>query len=134
MWTASAGRESKEKKAGRRRTPLGDDDSLPIDGDASRTSRSDTKATFSLALEPPLRSLVISQIGLESFQASAIVILYPLLLIPGKDAILNHLGLNGDTGKPLEAEPTLPVELVFGRDSSDGESGLDTDTPLSRVV
>jgi hypothetical protein len=119
--------EGKQGKGG----AFGGGNNLPVDSKASGASRSDTKTTFSLALEPSLRPLVISQVRLESLKASAIVILYPLLLVLGEHTILNHLGLDGDTGKPLEAEPAVTVELVFGLDPSDDECGFETDTPLS---
>lgn len=107
---------------------------IPVDADTSRTSGRDTKVTAGLTLEPRQCPLVISQVGLELFQASAIVILHPLLLVLGKHTILDHLGLNGDTGEPLKTEPALAVKLAFGLDSSHGEGGFYPDTELSRKV
>ena len=62
------------------------------------------------------------------------MILHPLLLALGEHTILDHLGLDGDTGKSLEAEPTLAVEFVFRPNSSHDEGGFDTDTPLAGKV
>ena len=62
------------------------------------------------------------------------MVLYPLFLVLGKHTILDHLGLDGDTSKSLEAEPTLAVELAFGLDSSHGEGGFDADTEFSGKV
>ena len=114
--------------------PEGRDDLIPIDADTSRARGRDTKATFSLALEPPHSPLVISQVGLELLQASAIVVLHPLLLVLSKHTILDHLGLDGDAGESLEAEPALAVELAFGLDSSYGEGRFDADTEFSGKV
>jgi hypothetical protein len=71
---------------------------------------------------------------LELLQASAIVILHPLLLVLGKHTILDHLGLDRDTGKSLEAEPGLAIGLAFGLDSAHSEGGFDADTPLSGKI
>lgn len=109
-------------------------DLIPVDTETSRTSGSDTKTTLGLTLEPSQRPLVFSQVGFEPLKASAIVILHPLLLVLGEHTVLDHLGLNGNTGKSLETEPTLAVELVFGFDSSHDEGGFDADTPLSGKI
>lgn len=115
--------------AGRKRCAGGGNNLIPVNGDTSGTRRSDTKATFGLTLEPSLRPFVVTQVGFELLQASAIVILHPLLLVLGKHAILNHLGLNGDAGESLKAKPAFAVEIVFGLDPSHRKSRFDTDTP-----
>lgn len=112
----------------------GQDNLVPVDTDASRTRRRDAKTTFSLTLEPSLSPLVISQVGFELLQASAVVVLHPLFLVLGEHTIPDHLGLNGDTSKPLEAEPAAPVELVLGLDSPHDEGGFGADAPLSGKV
>jgi len=119
---------------GREHAREGWDSLIPVDAEPPRTRGCDTKTTFSLTLEPPLRPLVFTQVRFKLLVASAIVVLHPLLLVLGEHTILDHLGLDGDTGKSLEAEPTLAVELVFGFDSSNGEGGFDADTPLSGNV
>ena len=58
----------------------------------------------------------------------------PLFLVLGEHTILNHLVLDGDTSKPLEAEPTVAIELVFGLDSPHDKGGFDADTPFSGKV
>ena len=97
------------------------------DANASRTSERDTKST-SLTLEPLQRPLVIPQIRLEKLQTLAIVILHPLLLVLRKDTTLDHLGLDGYPGKPLEAKPAAVVEFGFDLDSLHGEGRFDADT------
>ena len=104
---------------------------IPVDADTSRTSGRDTKVTAGLTLEPRQCPLVISQVGLELFQASAIVILHPLLVVLGKHIALDHLGLDRYIGKSLKAEPAAVVEIGFGTDSSYGEGRFNPDTELS---
>jgi hypothetical protein len=110
------------------------DDLVPVDAPTSRAGGSDTKTTLGLTLEPPQGPLVVTQVGLESLVASAVVILHPLLLILVEHTVLDHLGLNGDAGKALETEPAIAVELVLGLNSSHGEGGFDADAPISRRV
>jgi len=57
------------------------DDLVPVDAPTSRAGGSNTKTTLGLTLEPPQGPLVVTQVGLESLVASAVVILHPLLLI-----------------------------------------------------
>lgn len=107
---------------------------IPVDTDSSRTGGSDANATIGLTLEPFQRPLVVPQVGFELVKASAIVILHPLLLLLGDHTILDHLGLDGDAGKSLEAEPAVAVELVPGLDSAHSEGGFDPDTPFARKI
>jgi len=62
------------------------------------------------------------------------MVLDPLFLVLGERTVLDHLGLDGDTGKSLEAEPAIAVEIVFCSDSSHGKGGFNTNTPLTGKV
>jgi hypothetical protein len=132
--SVSCGRKGKvtsDRTRERSMSSEGRENLTPVDTDTSRTRGGDAETTLSLTLEPSQGPLVISQVRFELFQASAVVILHPLFLVLGKHTILNHLGLNGDTSKALEAEPAVAVELVFGLDSPHDESGFDADTKFS---
>jgi len=106
----------------------------PLDANPSGTGGGHTKTALCFTLEPCLCPLVISQVGLELLQASAIVVPDPLLLVLGERTILDHLGLYGDAGESLEPKPTLAVEIVFRFDSSHGKGGFNTNTPLTGKV
>ena len=72
-----------ERMTQKERCLLGGDNLVPVDTEPSGATGSNAKTTLGFALEPLRSPLVISQVGLELLQTSAIVILHPLLLVLG---------------------------------------------------
>jgi hypothetical protein len=66
--------------------------------------------------------------------ASGSTNLEPRLLLLGEHRFLDHLGLDGDVGQALKAEPDVAAELPSRLDTANGKSGLDAHAPLAGII
>ena len=71
---------------------------------------------------------------LESIEAGAIMVAYPLLLFLGEHVLEHHARLDRHACQPLKAEPALIRVVVLRAHVTHDEDGLDADTEFVRLV
>jgi hypothetical protein len=109
---------------------------IPLDGNARTPFALVPKRAAALPLEPLNGAFIAHglQNRLEDAKDGLIVFLDPAALLLGEEGGLDELGLDGDLGEPLEAEPAVTTELALGVHAADDERALDAYAPVALLV
>ena len=134
--TREGGREGREEGNQRRRTKEENVmraalSSIPIDRHPTRQRRRQPNPSIRLPLQPLHRPLIPPNHRLQPLITHPIMFLHPLLLFLREHGVLDHLGLDGDTGETLKTEPDVTVELAFGLYFGDCEGGFEADSEFT---